>query len=46
MVTEPNATPVTAPDELTVAGAVLEEVQVTALMVAFAGSTVAASALV
>ena len=41
IVADPAATPVTTPEELTVAAAVLFEVQVTYLFVAFEGETVA-----
>jgi hypothetical protein len=46
IVAEPLATAVTNPEELTVATEVLLEVQVTALLVAFVGATVAANCTV
>jgi hypothetical protein len=46
MIDEPAATAVTTPEELTVATAVLAEVQVTLLFVAFEGVMVAVSAVV
>ena len=46
IVADPKATPVTRPVELTVATAVLPELQLTALFVAFAGDTVAVNCVV
>jgi hypothetical protein len=46
IVAEPSPTPVTSPDVLTVATCSLEVVQVTALFVAFEGSTAAVNVCV